>query len=248
MHNWTVRLYSLLSFAVSVLMVLMVCVHLTSYLYPTTTFQEITRAKPTSVYRKSEITRPNGIGELTTLPAHDALDLYLTMDYDLTPAFNWNVKQIFLAVVAEWEDPGCTPCAPGSLLLSAGREDVAGIPGLLQRLGLRTYRDAEGPSDAEVPRCLPCTQSQVVWDRVIRRGDKWVFSGKEKSKYPLSAYNQLGTLKDVPEVRLKMTASIMPYAGLVKRREYPLPDATIRLREYYEEARREKERQKDKEK
>ncbi|CAM9399053.1 unnamed protein product, partial [Ectocarpus fasciculatus] len=91
MHTAWVRVNAVVFFGLTVLLVLSVLTALSTYLHQG--FPDVRKLGVSKfrTFRKSEGT--------------DRLLLNIDVDADLAPAFNWNVKQLFAFVVAEYETP-----------------------------------------------------------------------------------------------------------------------------------------------
>ncbi|CAM9542390.1 unnamed protein product [Ectocarpus sp. 12 AP-2014] len=91
MHTAWVRVNAVVFFGLTVLLVLSVLAALSTYLHQG--FPDVRKLGVSKfrTFRKSEGT--------------DRLLLNIDVDADLAPAFNWNVKQLFAFVVAEYETP-----------------------------------------------------------------------------------------------------------------------------------------------
>ena len=89
MHNVWVRLNAVIFFALTVLLVLATLCALSTYLHT---------AKPS--------VKTLRLNTLKSLRNHGGVDralLSFDMNADLNPAFHWNIKQLFVFVVAEYE-------------------------------------------------------------------------------------------------------------------------------------------------
>lgn len=104
MHTWPIRLYSLFGFAVSTTIVLLFAMHFVSYLYPLESTQNIRGISISQPFTRSAKKAYNSIEKLTTQPAHDEMDLNITLSYNFTGLFNWNTKQVYTSVIALYND------------------------------------------------------------------------------------------------------------------------------------------------
>ncbi|CAM9564956.1 unnamed protein product [Choristocarpus tenellus] len=89
MHTKWVRLNAVVFFGLSVLLGLSVLTALSTYLHKAG-FPDVRRL---GVHRMRSFRTHQGV---------DRLLLNIDVEADLAPAFNWNVKQLFLFVVAEY--------------------------------------------------------------------------------------------------------------------------------------------------
>ncbi|KAE8302448.1 Signal peptidase subunit [Giardia duodenalis] len=104
MHTWPIRLYTLFGFAVSATIALLFAMHLVSYLYPLESAQNIHGISVSQPFTKSAKKAYNSIEKLTVQPAHDVMDLNISLSYNLTGLFNWNTKQVYASVIAVYND------------------------------------------------------------------------------------------------------------------------------------------------
>jgi signal peptidase complex subunit 3 len=88
MHNVMVRLNAVIFFALTVLLVLAIMCAFSSYLH--------VGSPKTKVLRLDQVTKVNSFS------GQDKAYLKFHLSVDLRPAFHWNVKQLFVFVVAEY--------------------------------------------------------------------------------------------------------------------------------------------------
>lgn len=105
MHSWPLRLYNIFTFSISVTIALLFATNLSSFLYTTESSVSVEKVSTSRPYTKSKFMARNSISGVTTKPTTDMIDLYLTVSYNVTSLFNWNVKQAYISIIAEWDNP-----------------------------------------------------------------------------------------------------------------------------------------------
>ncbi len=93
MHSTLSRLNAIFAFTISVVGVLGIGLYLSSFLYAQTGHVELSTSK---VFVKNAVEMTNGRKK------NDIVFLNFDMDVNLEQLFNWNVKQLFLYLTAEY--------------------------------------------------------------------------------------------------------------------------------------------------
>jgi signal peptidase complex subunit 3 len=89
MHNVMVRLNAVVFFALTVLLVLAIMCFLSSWFHT---------GEP-----KMKVMRLEGVTKMNSIGGQDKAYLKFHLSADLAPAFHWNIKQLFVFVVAEYK-------------------------------------------------------------------------------------------------------------------------------------------------
>lgn len=137
----------------------------------------------------------------------------LTFDLqaDLSQAFNWNVKQLFVFVVAEFATP-TNVSAPDAHAKRASWARCSHAPGVVPVADTTEPLSAERPQPPFATLVTSQKLNQVViWDHVVPDAESAVLKyADEPNKYPL--VDQGTELRGV-DVRLRLYWDSMPLSG-----------------------------------
>ncbi|THH14026.1 hypothetical protein EW146_g6266 [Bondarzewia mesenterica] len=173
---------------------------------------------------------------------------------DLTPLFNWNTKQLFLYIGAEYTNgQGVSPFRsnpPAILIIDSRMRHSSRAP---NRRHEYKYLDTEVP-DVErgrlcgaslllarlliLGRWSTCARSiltlmrfdlvkneVVVWDRIVRRKEDALVSVRGKNKYPFRDLSH--KFKDALPAHYSLKYNVMPYIGVLTYGEAARTDASV---------------------
>jgi signal peptidase complex subunit 3 len=163
-------------------------------------FSLVPRSLNLSPFICLEVIRKLELNTLRSLKSHGGVDralLSFDIDVDLEPAFHWNVKQLFVYVVAQYDTPASSTTATSS-----------------------------SSSSSQQAAPLPARTNQVVlWDKIVESTDptKRIQEDNVFVKYALiDAGNQLRGRS----VQLQLQWDHMPITGMLHVDQQPLASAS----------------------